>query len=124
MPLDPVQFICNPQAVALVHTTEDPYSVSAGHAPVFVPLQVSAGSHTPVEARQIVPLALASWTGHVPLDPVQFICNPQAVALVHTTEEPNNTSIGHWPVFVPLQVSGGSQTPVEARQMVPLACAN
>jgi hypothetical protein len=89
----------------------------AGQA-VPVPGHVSATSHSPAEARQIVPLRKLS-PGHAAPEPVQFSATSQTPAEVrHTLVFGRNRSVGQ-AADDPVQLSGRSQIPAEARHDVP-----
>ena len=83
----------------------------AGQAPE-VPVHVSARSQTPAEARHTVDEGASTLAGQVPEVPVQVSAGSQMpVPGRHWALE--NEFAGQEP---PLQVSGVSQTPAEARQ--------
>jgi len=105
--------------VQLVDAEANP---SAGHVP-FVPLQVSATSHWPAEARHVVPLDLKTST-HVLAVPEQWSPAslshaPPCELPVQPVDDDANASFGHVP-FVPLQTSATSHWPAEERHVVPL----
>jgi len=106
-----------------VQLVDDDANPSLGHVP-FVPLQVSATSHWPAEARHVVPLVLKAST-HVLAVPEQWSPAslshaPPCELPVQLVDDEANPSLGHVP-FVPLQVSATSHWPADARQVVPLA---
>ena len=91
--------------------------VSAGHAPL-VPVQFSATSHCPAEARQTVLEDLKTST-HVLLVPLQWSAPSQAPPCevpVQLVVADANASAGHAP-DVPVQVSATSHWPAEPRHV-------
>ena len=92
---------------------------SAGHAP-DVPVQVSATSHWPAEARHVW---LAAWktSTHELSVPVQWSAaslshRPPCEAPVQLVDDDANPSAGHTP-DVPVQVSATSHWPAELRHV-------
>src|SRR5207249_3209551 len=100
-----------------VHAVPGGLRTSAGHVELE-PVQVSAGSHTPVEARQLTPaFPVACWQrSFVPshLSVVQALpSSVQAVPFVFLT------SVAGHVVLDPVQVSARSHSPAAARHVVP-----
>ena len=101
---------------------DDDANPSAGHVP-FVPLQVSATSHWPADARHVVPLVLKTST-HVLALPEQWsaasLSQPPPWELpVQFVDDEANPSFGQVPL-VPVQLSATSHWPAEDRHVVPL----
>jgi hypothetical protein len=95
-------------------------SMFAGH--VAAPVQVSAGSHTPTDARHSVPTATRASAGHWFELPVHLSSMSQLPAAArHTTDGAANASAGH--VAVPVHVSATSQMLTAGRQVVPTAAS-
>jgi len=93
--------------------------LSAGHAPE-VPVQVSATSHWPAEARQVKPAAWY-WSTQVLPVPEQWSVASHAPPLevpVQTVAAVANPSVGQ-SLLVPLQLSATSHCPADARHCVP-----
>src|SRR5205823_3562144 len=95
------------------------FFASAGQA-FDVPVQVSAASHSPAAARQLVVAGANASTGQAAAVPVHFSATshtPTAARQVVAFDR--NASAGQV-VAAPLQVSATSQAPAAARQTVPL----
>src|SRR5207247_2469565 len=91
---------------------------SAGQA-ALDPVQFSATSQGPAEARQTV---LEDWkpsAGQAALDPVQCSAGSHSPAEARQTVVEGSKAIGGEAVSVPVQVSSTSQTPAAARQTAP-----
>src|SRR5206468_2571048 len=83
------------------------------------PVQFSAASHGPAEARQTVLDDLKASAGQVALVPVQFSATSHTPAEARQTVlEDRKLSAGQL-ALVPVQFSAPSHTPAEARQTVP-----
>src|SRR5439155_946698 len=99
-------------------TVLEDWKPSAGHA-ALDPVQLSATSHEPAEARQTV---LEDWkasAGHAALDPVQLSATSHEPAEARQTVlEDWKPSAGH-AALDPVQLSATSQGPAEARHTVP-----
>jgi hypothetical protein len=86
---------------------------------VLDPVQFSATSHTPADARHTVVEGAKASAGQSALDPVQFSTSSQIPADVrHTVPDATNMSAGH-AALEPVQLSATSHTPADARQTVP-----
>ena len=84
---------------------------------VSVPVQLSAGSHSPVEARHSVPpFPAGCW--HVTLVPSQRSSVQTLPSSVQTVPDDFLTSAGHV-ALPPLHVSARSHSPAATRQVVP-----
>src|SRR5439155_649574 len=96
-------------------------TASAGHAPE-VPVQLSATSHWPAEARHCVPPATKTSTHDLSL-PLQWSApshKPPVDVPVQLVAAGATASAGHAPE-VPVQLSATSHWPAEARHCVPPA---
>jgi len=62
---------------SLLHDVPDGVFASAGQA-ALLPVQFSAGSHSPAEARHVVVDGLSASAGQLPLLPVQTSCGSQS----------------------------------------------
>src|SRR5204863_400443 len=130
-----------------VHAVPAAVFVSAGQSGPF-PGQLSAGSHSPAEARQTVLEGLRASAGHTVLDPVQVSSTSQTPAAARQTAPafpagcwqslllPSHSSRLHGLpssvhavpadvlasagqlALVPVQFSAGSHSPAESRQTV------
>ena len=94
--------------------------LSAGHAPEL-PVHISATSHWPAEARQVV-VAGSNTSTHVLLVPLQWSAAsssqaPPWEAPVQLVALDLKPSAGHAPEL-PVHISATSHCPVEARQVV------
>jgi hypothetical protein len=99
-----------------VHVVPAGVFTSLGQA-VDVPVQVSAGSHSPAEAWQTVP-ALPAGCWQVTLLPSHWSLVQGLPSSVQAVPLPFLASVGQV-VEVPVQVSAVSHSPAEARQVVP-----
>jgi hypothetical protein len=83
------------------------------------PVQLSATSHGPAEARQVVVAAANASAGHAALEPVQLS------ATSHAPTEARQIVVAAWNVSAgqlvvePVQVSATSQGPAEPRHTTP-----
>jgi len=84
---------------------------------LLVPVQVSATSHTPAAARQVAP-ALPAGCWQMLLVPLHWSSVQGLASDVHGVPARVRASAGHAPLL-PVQVSCGSHSPVDARQSVP-----
>jgi hypothetical protein len=116
VPLEPLHWSRVQGLLSLVHVVPLGLMTSAGQD-VLDPVQVSCGSHTPVEARQVVP-ALPAGCWQAALEPSHWSRVQGLLSSVHAVPLGLMTSAGQ-DVLEPVQVSCGSHTPVEARQIVP-----
>src|SRR5438105_3084059 len=88
----------------------------AGHE-AALPLQTSATSHSPLEARQVTDVPAYASTGHADERPLQVSATsqiPEAARHVLPVEKPFAGQV----VDVPVQVSATSQAPTTPRQRV------
>jgi len=90
---------------------------SAGHAP-DEPVQLSDGSHSPVDARHVVVAGLKPST-QWPAPSHESLAShaPPFDVPVQVVVEGENPSAGHAP-DEPVQLSDGSHSPVDARHVV------
>src|SRR5437899_2767385 len=89
---------------------------SAGQT-VLAPVQLSARSQTPAEARHTAP-ALPAGCWHAPTEPLHWSSVQGLPSSAQAVPDGLITSAGQV-VLEPVQVSAGSHTPVEARHTVP-----
>jgi len=131
-----------------VHAVPAGSFASAGHA-VLVPVQFSAGSHSPADARQrapllpagcwqaslepshssvlhglpssvqAVPAGLLASAGHVAADPVQCSAGSHSPAENRQVVVAGSNASAGHVVLVPVQFSSTSQGPAAARQTAP-----
>src|SRR5437899_1704942 len=112
-----------PPCEAPVQCAVEGCKTSAGQAPEL-PVQLSATSHWPAEARQTVLLDLKTSTQVAALVPVQWSAAssshaPPCEAPAQCVVEGWKASAGQAPEL-PVQLSATSHWPAEARQVVPL----
>ena len=101
-----------------VHAVPLACFASPGHA-AFVPVQLSATSHSPAVARQTVVVGRKLSAGQLTLVPVHVSATSHTPAAArHAVVVGSNASAGH-ALLVPVQVSAGSQMPADARHVVP-----
>jgi hypothetical protein len=103
-----------------VQLVEADANASVGHVPL-VPVQLSATSHCPADARQTVAFDLYTST-QLLLVPTQWSLasssqNPPCELPVQLVEADANPSVGHVPL-VPVQLSATSHCPAEPRHTV------
>src|SRR5204862_211731 len=106
-----------------VHAAVAGLKASAGHAPLD-PVQLSATSHWPAEARQVVAADLKASLQVVALVPEQWSAassshTPPCELPVHAAVAGLKPSAGHAPLD-PVQLSATSHWPAEPRQAVAL----
>src|SRR5437879_5719701 len=101
-----------------MHDVPSGAKASAGQVELL-PVQVSAGSHWPVLARQTVPAGSKSSAGQAAAEPVQCSATSQMPAAgLHSTVVGWKASGGQV-VLVPVHVSATSHAPAVARQVAP-----
>lgn len=88
----------------------------AGHA--FAPLQVSAGSHTPVDARHSVPVAILASAGQVAVPPAQVSAASQLPAAARQVAPADMKMSAGQLTELPEQVSARSQLLAAAERQV------
>jgi hypothetical protein len=103
-----------------VHGVPDVSKASAGQLKLD-PSQTSWTSQTPVSARQTVPDGFTPSAGQLAVDPSQFSAASHScptLAARHSVPDSTKAFGGHWKLD-PSQTSCTSQSPAEARQIVP-----
>ena len=101
-----------------VHAVPLACFASAGHA-AFVPVQLSAASHSPAVARQTVVVGRKPSAGQLALVPVHVSATSHTPAAArHTVVVGSSASAGHV-LLVPVHVSSTSHTPADARHVTP-----